>query len=76
MDWGTRRRPVGTGNMTVHDPYGDCETGCTHDLARGLLVDDLKRDGPYPETASLIGAQWLTALIESSARRQTGRVQT
>ncbi len=35
----------------THDPYGDCETGCTHDLVRGVLITDLKYDGPYPDTS-------------------------
>ena len=26
---------------TTRDPYRRCETDCTHDLARGVLVSDL-----------------------------------
>lgn len=33
----------------ISDPYLRCDEGCTHDLARGVLVDDLiERDGPFP----------------------------
>lgn len=31
------------------DPYRRCPESCVHDLARGVLVDELlDRDGPYP----------------------------
>ncbi len=31
----------------TYDAYRTCDRGCTHDLARGVLVDDLRdRDGP------------------------------
>ncbi len=31
----------------LYDTYRSCDRGCTHDLARGVLVDDLRdRDGP------------------------------
>ena len=40
----------------IADPYRRCEGGCTHDLARGVLVSDLARsDGPE-------GVPWLTRL--------------
>lgn len=32
----------------VTDPYQQCEEGCTHDLAAGLLIEDLLGgDGPF-----------------------------
>lgn len=52
------------------DPYAGCETGCTHDLARGVLVPDLKAEGPYPDTNPLLGAGWLAARITEAANRQ------
>ena len=36
---------------TVTDPYANCERTCYHDLARGMLVTDLKHDGPYTDFA-------------------------
>lgn len=63
-------------SMTVHDPYAGCDKDCGHDLVRGILVDDLKHDGPYPESSLLIGAQWLAAQVAAAADRQTGRLQT
>ncbi len=34
---------------TTLDPYRRCEDGCSHDLARGVLLSDLRDDdGPYP----------------------------
>jgi len=34
---------------TTFDPYRRCEDGCSHDLARGVLLSDLRDgDGPYP----------------------------
>lgn len=31
------------------DPYARCEEGCTHDLAVGVLVEELlAADGPHP----------------------------
>ncbi len=60
----------------IHDPYGGCETGCTHDLVRGILITDLKHDGPYPESALMLGRNWLAARVAAAAERQTGRIQT
>ena len=38
------------------DPYRGCEKDCCHDLARGVLTDELtEKDGPYPGTADLDG---------------------
>jgi hypothetical protein len=35
-------------HMDSFDPYTTCEVDCTHDLARGLSVEDLlETDGPY-----------------------------
>ena len=35
------------------DPYAFCPDLCTHELARGVLIDELKeKDGPY-EAVSL-----------------------
>ena len=62
----------------IHDPYGGCETGCTHDLARGILVLDLEDDGPYPDTSSLLGADWLAGRIAAAVYRQAtdNRIRT
>lgn len=81
VDTGIRRHHnwMATRHMSqVHDPYGDCESGCTHDLVRGVLVADLKHDGPYPAALPtlLIGSGWLSARIEAAVEQQTSRVQT
>lgn len=61
--------------MKQHDPYGDCETGCTHDLVRGVLVADLEHDGPYLDTSSFeIG--WLADRIAVAAEQQTSRASS
>ena len=78
VDTGKRRHHnrMATRQMSqVHDPYGGCETGCTHDLVPGVLVADLKHDGPYPET-SPFESGWLADRIEAAAGRQTSRVRT
>lgn len=32
----------------AHDPYARCDEGCTHDLATGVLVGELRnKDGPF-----------------------------
>ena len=60
-----------------HDPYGGCETSCTHDLAHGALVPELREgDGPYPDELPLLGAGWLAARIAAAASLQSGRIQT
>ncbi len=47
------------------DPYARCSRECVHDLARGVLVNELiEKDGPYPETASLdFGAAFVLAAL-------------
>lgn len=62
----------------IHDPYGGCESGCTHDLVRGVLVADLKHDGSYPDTSPLLGAGWLAARIAEAVSQQAtdSRVRT
>ena len=39
-----------------HDPYKNCETGCTHLLGRGVLVNDelLKEDGEMAPTPQIV----------------------
>jgi len=60
----------------VHDPYGGCEDTCTHDVARGVLTDELlNEDGPYPDQHPLIGTGWLSARIAAAQNRQTDRAQ-
>jgi len=54
----------------VHDPYAGCDKDCTHDLHRGVLVDDLKHDGPYPDVSPLLGAGWLADRITEAVTRQ------
>ena len=56
----------------VHDPYGSCETDCTHDLARGCSAKDLHdSDGPYPDVSELVPAGWLGDAIMAASNRQT-----
>lgn len=39
----------------VHDPYRRCEEQCNHDLARGVLVEDLlSGDGPHPPSHLIV----------------------
>ena len=47
------------------DPYAHCDDGCTHDLARGVLVNELKeKDGPYPAAVNLSnGAAFVLAAL-------------
>ena len=47
------------------DPYRGCEKDCVHDLARGVLVDELaEKDGPYPGTVNLdFGAAFVLAAL-------------
>ena len=60
-----------------HDPYGGCETSCTHDLAHGASVEELREgDGPYPDSVPSLGAGWLAARIAAAAALQAGRIQT
>lgn len=54
----------------IHDPYGGCETGCTHDLARGVLTVDLEHEGPYPDRYPLLTPGWLTDRIAEAVNRQ------
>jgi len=58
----------------THDPYAGCDKNCTHDLVYGLLTDDLKRDGPYPDR-SPFETGWLADRITEAATRQNSRVQ-
>lgn len=62
---------------TFHDPYGGCETSCTHDLARGASAKELQEgDGPYPNPSPPLSAGWLAARIAAAATLQAGRIQT
>ena len=40
----------------IADPYSDCESGrCTHDLARGVSLDELlDADGPHPASPLVV----------------------
>ncbi len=46
------------------DPYAPCEESCTHDLATGVLVDELLgADGPYPPVWTPVrAAGWLAVV--------------
>ena len=60
-------------NAIPPDPYARCEESCTHDLAQGVLVDELLgADGPHPAVwgESGIGG-WLPA--SELRARLTGR---
>ncbi len=59
-----------------HDPYAGCEGGCAHDLARGVLVNELKeKDGPYVGAAFLTdGAAFVLAALR--VREQVGGLAT
>ncbi len=64
-----------TGSLFL-DPYGGCEDSCTHDLARGASVEELRDgDGLYPDQHPLLGAGWLSARIAAAQNRQTDRAQ-
>ena len=40
---------VMTKTPSTPDPYARCDEGCTHDLARGVLLEELLGgDGPFP----------------------------
>ena len=60
---------------TIHDPYADCESGCSHDLAFGVLVNDLHVEGPYPQFSPLAGPGWLAAQVALAAERQASRIR-
>ena len=52
--------------VRVHDPYRHCETkGCTHDLAKGVLLSELLGgDGPFPPIWDKpIGIGWLAEAL-------------
>lgn len=59
----------------VYDQYRTCETTCTHDLARGVLVDkELRRkDGPFEDhpllmpPAIVVAARRARATVISNA---------
>ena len=52
------------------DPYAQCEGSCTHELAPGVLVDELEeKDGPYVETVHLdFGATFVRAALRARER--------
>ena len=51
----------------IHDPYGGCVESCTHDLARGVLTDDIcGGDGPYPSVFPLAASGPLAGLIAAA----------
>lgn len=54
------------------DPYLRCEEGgCTHELARGVLLEELLGgDGPYPLTNPLLSAP--RSMAETIERIQRG----
>lgn len=48
--------------LEMHDPYRRCEKTCSHDLVRGLLVEELLADdGPYPDEHPLLNFRPLRA---------------
>lgn len=56
--------------LAMHDPYRRCEKTCSHDLVRGLLVEELlSSDGPYPDEHPLLSFRPLRAsqAVELSA---------
>ena len=59
----------------THDAYAGCDKDCTHDLVRGVLVADLKHDGPYPDT-SPFEASWLADRVREAVTQQATRVRT
>ena len=53
----------------AHDVYHGCEKTCTHDLARGVLIEELvKIDGPHPEPFPALTAAGLRALAWAEAQ--------
>ena len=60
---------------TFHDPYGSCETDCTHDLARGATAEELRdSDGPYPDSSPLEAVA--ARIAAAAAQQQASRVET
>ncbi len=53
----------------MKDPYQGCEDTCTHDLGRGVLIEELIGwDGPYPVvwaqlTAPTTIGEWMSVLM-------------
>ena len=65
--------------MSKPPDYGGCETGCTHDLARGVLKADLHEEGPYPDvfpllTVDPVRTQWIERQLAETT--VVPRVQT
>ncbi len=56
--------------MSKPPDYGGCETGCSHDLARGILKADLQLEGPFPDTHPLLTTGWLADQIAAAVNRQ------
>jgi hypothetical protein len=50
----------------LFDPYARCEEhGCTHDLSRGVTLEELlSGDGPYPTSVTPRVAPLLQVLME------------
>jgi hypothetical protein len=58
---------VGDDDRPVVDPYQTCERGCTHDLARGVLISELQRgDGSFVPVWSTFGG--VVSLAEAFQR--------
>lgn len=54
-----------------HDPYHGCETRCHHDLAKGVLTDELRSgDGPYPATPPKMGMGPLAGMLIEMRNRE------
>jgi hypothetical protein len=48
----------------IHDPYRRCEEQCNHDLARGVLVEDLlSGDGPHPPSHLIVNFTLQRAVV-------------
>ena len=56
-----------------HDGYRTCETACTHDLSKGVLVSELlDRDGPEDQHPKVLLPNPLRPLLERARARERG----
>jgi hypothetical protein len=60
---------VGDDDRPVVDPYQTCERGCTHDLARGVLISELREgDGTFEPVWSTTNpmVEFLQRVVQNS----------
>ncbi|GMQ86768.1 MAG: hypothetical protein BMS9Abin07_2363 [Acidimicrobiia bacterium] len=60
-----------TNDAQTPDQYLGCEEGCAHDLARGVLVDELLGgDGPHPPLWAQSGAAYVLSDLATGTTRE------